>query len=47
MTRGRPYRPPRPVQDALAELRREAGRQFDPRVVEAFVNVIEHDTRTS
>jgi signal transduction histidine kinase/putative methionine-R-sulfoxide reductase with GAF domain len=47
MTRGRPYRPPRPAQDALAELRAEAGRQFDPRVVEAFVNVIEHDTRTS
>jgi hypothetical protein len=45
MTRGRPYRPPRPVKEALDELRTEAGRQFDPRVVEAFVKVVEHDGR--
>jgi signal transduction histidine kinase len=47
MTRGRPYRPPRPIQEALQELRVESSRQFDPRVVEAFVNVIEHDGRTA
>lgn len=32
----RPYRKPVPVREALAELRRCAGTQFDPRVVEAF-----------
>ncbi|MGH7740745.1 MAG: HD domain-containing phosphohydrolase [Candidatus Eiseniibacteriota bacterium] len=47
MTRGRPYRPPRPVAEALQELRVEAGRQFDPRVVEAFVSVVEHDGRAA
>jgi two-component system cell cycle response regulator len=36
MTAGRPYRPARTVEDALAELRREAGAQFDPVVVEAW-----------
>jgi HD-GYP domain-containing protein (c-di-GMP phosphodiesterase class II) len=36
MTAGRPYRPARPVEDALAELRREAGSQFDPAVVDAW-----------
>jgi diguanylate cyclase (GGDEF)-like protein/putative nucleotidyltransferase with HDIG domain len=36
MTRGRPYQPAIPAADALAELRRNAGTQFDPAVVEAF-----------
>jgi signal transduction histidine kinase len=40
MTSGRPYRPARSVTDAFAELRGEAGHQFDPEVVEAFVRVI-------
>jgi diguanylate cyclase (GGDEF)-like protein len=36
MTAGRPYRPARTVPDALAELQREAGGQFDPAVVDAW-----------
>jgi response regulator RpfG family c-di-GMP phosphodiesterase len=36
MTTARPYRPPMPPAEALAELRRKAGTQFDPRPVEAF-----------
>jgi HD-GYP domain-containing protein (c-di-GMP phosphodiesterase class II) len=33
----RPYRPPRSVRGALAELQRGAGTQFDPDVVRAFL----------
>ena len=36
MTTTRPYRRALPVHEALAELRRSAGTQFDPDVVEAF-----------
>jgi HD-GYP domain-containing protein (c-di-GMP phosphodiesterase class II) len=36
MTSPRPYRPPRSVDEALAELRRQAGTQFDPHVVDAL-----------
>jgi signal transduction histidine kinase len=43
MTRGRPYRAPRTRPDALAELRRESGKQFDPRVVDAMARLLEHD----
>jgi signal transduction histidine kinase/HD-GYP domain-containing protein (c-di-GMP phosphodiesterase class II) len=39
MTMGRPYREPMPVADALAELARCAGTQFDPAVVEALAQV--------
>jgi HD-GYP domain-containing protein (c-di-GMP phosphodiesterase class II) len=35
MTHDRPYRPARPLGAALAVLAEEAGKQFDPRVVEA------------
>jgi HD-GYP domain-containing protein (c-di-GMP phosphodiesterase class II) len=34
----RPYRKPCEHDDAVAELRRQEGRQFDPRVVEAFLD---------
>ncbi len=33
----RPYKPPRSPQEAILELKRGAGRQFDPRVVAAFL----------
>jgi diguanylate cyclase (GGDEF)-like protein/putative nucleotidyltransferase with HDIG domain len=36
MTSDRPYRSALPNEDALAELQRNAGRQFDPRCVEVF-----------
>ncbi len=43
MTSGRAYRTPRTRGDAITELRSESGKQFDPRVVEAFVNVLERE----
>ena len=43
MTAGRPYRPARRRDEAIAELRREAGVQFDPAVVEALIKVLESE----
>jgi putative nucleotidyltransferase with HDIG domain len=39
MTSDRPYRAAMPITEAIAELRRHAGRQFDPVVVDALVGV--------
>jgi ribonuclease P protein subunit RPR2 len=36
MTSDRPYRSALPWADAMEEIRRQSGRQFDPRVVQAF-----------
>ncbi|MBC7230731.1 MAG: GAF domain-containing protein [Actinobacteria bacterium] len=41
MTSDRPYRKAMPVEEAMAELRYNAGRQFDPRVVEVFSRLAE------
>ena len=41
MTRGRPYQPAMPVAEALAELRENAGTQFDPTVAELLARRIE------
>ncbi len=41
MTVGRPHRPARAEDDARLELGRLAGRQFEPRVVEAFERVLD------
>jgi hypothetical protein len=41
MTTDRPYRKAMPVADAIAELKRESGKQFDPVVVDALLEVIE------
>ncbi|MDQ7823584.1 MAG: HD domain-containing protein, partial [Candidatus Eremiobacteraeota bacterium] len=43
MVSDRPYRKGMPVEDALAELKRCAGSHFDPRLVEAFVRIIERE----
>jgi putative nucleotidyltransferase with HDIG domain len=43
MMRGRPYRQRHTQAEALEELSREAGLQFDPLVVEALIRVIESE----
>lgn len=43
MTSDRPYRRGRSEQDAILELRRCSGSHFDPRVIEAFIHVLERD----
>ena len=40
MTRGRAHRPPLTRPEAVKELVKQRGRQFDPRVVDAFVRVL-------
>ena len=40
MTADRPYAPARTEEDAIAELRRHAGSQFSPAVVEAFLRAV-------
>lgn len=44
MTSGRPYRDGMAVEDALAELRRCAGTQFDPQCVHAFEQALANKT---
>jgi putative two-component system response regulator len=39
LTHGRPYKPAWPRERAIAEIRSQNGRQFDPRVVDAFLHV--------
>jgi len=46
MTTDRPYRKALPRERAIAELKRQAGTQFDPKVVEAFLQVLSEWERT-
>ena len=41
LTQQRPYKPAWPVADAIAEIDRQRGLQFDPSIVDAFMRVIE------
>ena len=41
LTQKRPYKTAWPVGDAVAEIERQRGRQFDPEIVEAFLRVID------
>lgn len=45
MTTDRPYRKALSVQHALLELRANAGKQFDPALVELFINAISSDAQ--
>jgi diguanylate cyclase (GGDEF)-like protein len=47
MRRERPYATPRNQQGALAEIRRGAGTQFDPRLVEVFCSIVERERTTT
>jgi putative nucleotidyltransferase with HDIG domain len=40
ITSERAYKKPRPIEDALAEIERCAASQFDPKFVQAFVDII-------
>ena len=42
MTSDRPYRTALTREEAVAELRRNAGSQFDPEVVTAFIELLEN-----
>jgi CHASE2 domain-containing sensor protein len=44
LTSARPYKQAWPVADALAEIRSQSGRQFDPRMVEAFLGLFPEET---
>jgi putative two-component system response regulator len=41
LTQQRPYKPAWPIGEAIAEIDRQRGQQFDPGVVDAFLRVIE------
>jgi putative two-component system response regulator len=40
LTSERPYKKAWPLDDAIAEIQRQSDRQFDPRVVDAFLKVV-------
>lgn len=39
LTHRRPYKEPWPIEEAVTEIKNQSGRQFDPRVVEAFLEL--------
>ncbi len=43
MTHRRPWRGKLSAESAIDELKRQAGRQFDPRLVDAFVDLFKRD----
>lgn len=43
LTHDRPYKKAWPLEDAIAEIRRQSGHQFDPRIVDAFLQLSHAD----
>jgi len=46
MTANRPYRKARKPEEAISELQRESGTQFDPMVVSAFLEAVKGSKKT-
>jgi putative two-component system response regulator len=46
LTQKRPYKAAWPVAEAMAEIDRQRGRQFDPALVDAFLRVVEQQRDT-
>ncbi len=42
LTQKRPYKAAWPIDDAMAEIERQRGKQFDPALVDAFLRMLEH-----
>lgn len=40
MIRGRPYKEAMTKEEAIKELKKESGKQFDPQLVERFIEMI-------
>ena len=47
LTQKRPYKPAWPVEEAVAEVDRQRGRQFDPAIVDAFLRIVEKRERSA
>ncbi|MFW6026942.1 MAG: HD domain-containing phosphohydrolase, partial [Candidatus Woesearchaeota archaeon] len=45
MTSNRPYKKAKSKQNAIAELKKEAGKQFDPNLIKVFINKVLKDER--
>lgn len=43
MTSDRPYRKAMPIKTAVKELKEGAGKQFDPRIVDIFINILKEE----
>jgi len=41
LTQKRPYKPAWTVEEAVAEIERQRGMQFDPSIVDAFLRVVQ------
>jgi putative nucleotidyltransferase with HDIG domain len=46
MTSTRPYRPGKSLEEAIVEMRRCANTQFDSRCVEAFISILQRETKS-
>ena len=44
LTQKRPYKPAWPVEEAIAEIERQRGLQFDPSIVDAFLRVVDSNS---
>jgi HD-GYP domain-containing protein (c-di-GMP phosphodiesterase class II) len=47
MVHDRPFRPAMTIDEALGEIRRAATRQFDPVLVESFLELVEQPARSA